>query len=316
MFSVTSYAQCPDGLQVNVTNKVVNGDGTCTVTFDVSVPNDFATGTKEIALFFYQDGTAPTIPAGSWPTCTQIGSPAAATSINVQNLALNTSFVGIGGTCNISTFQDGGDAVLALNTQTNTWIISGLEAIVNTGCTDPSLSLDVLVLSRTAQSVNGGSKCAVVLPVALPVTYGALKATITNNKLIVDWETLIETNNAKFEVLASKDGYNWKKIYTVPSKSSNGFSENKLSYQVTLDLPLGLAAAGIALLLFVPVFKSRLMRFGFIALAIISIAIACNKIAKENIDLTKEGTVYIKLAQYDKDGNPAKYSKITRVVNE
>ena len=326
--SFLSFAQCPTGIQVNVTNKFPafdgNGQPICIVGFDVTFNNTFGLGTNEIAAFFYPSGTAQPLPNNTWPACSNLGSYLAgfsinATSNNTSDMLFN-EFTATDGVCPNPgppiKFQDEGEGAQAIiGTQSNSITVTGLTATVPGGCTDPTLSLDVLFFSKTATSANS-TVCNFTTTLALPVTYGEIAARILNDKLVVSWETLTENNNDHFEVLASNDGFDWKKIGTINSKASDGNSDSKLSYELSAALPLSLAALSMMMLLLLPAFRSRLMKLGIVTLVIVSCAVACSKNSKEGVDISKGDNVYIKLAQYDKNANSPKYSKIIKAVKE
>ncbi|MCH5720376.1 hypothetical protein [Niabella hibiscisoli] len=89
-------------------------------------------------------------------------------------------------------------------------------------------------------------------PLVLPVSFGAITAKIIGGQLTVNWSTLKETNNDRFEIEASVDGENFTTIGTVDSKATNGNSDRDLEYQFernatdsnSLLLSLGVLALG------------------------------------------------------------------------
>lgn len=330
MMSMQSFAQCPTGLQVNINNRFPAFDATgqpvCIVQFDVSFSNTFALGTTEIAAFFYPSGTAQPLPGNTWPACSDLGNYLAGFSLNAisSNPAdlLFDTFTATDGVCPNPgppiRFQDEGEGLVAvIDAQTGRMTVSGVTATVPGGCTDPTLSLDVLFFSKTATSANN-TVCNFTTTLALPVTYaeGSIKAILSGGKLTIDWQTLSETNNAKFVVLGSADGVKWSEIGTVKSQAVNGNSDRALNYQLVVGLPVSIAALSFALLLFFPAFKSRVVRVALLAVMVGAIAVACNKGGKGEVDVNKDGVNYVRLAQYDKDGNTPKLSKIVKVVKE
>ena len=58
----------------------------------------------------------------------------------------------------------------------------------------------------------------------LPVTFGKFTATLQNNRVKLDWNTLSETNNEAFIIYRSKDGKNYTEVAQIPSKGSNANS--------------------------------------------------------------------------------------------
>lgn len=63
----------------------------------------------------------------------------------------------------------------------------------------------------------------------LPVTWGNIRAVVVNEDVMLNWETLVETNNEYFELEKSNDGINFEIIGKVNSKG-NGNSIIKYQY--------------------------------------------------------------------------------------
>ena len=146
----------------------------------------------------------------------------------------------------------------------------------------------------------------------LPVSFGAINASISNNKLLVSWSTLKETNNSHFDIEASKDGNNFTKIATVSSKANNGNSSSPLNYEASVSLQEVAIMGAIGLLALLFPFAGRkkhrclmggLMITGFIALSISG----CRK--NEIISNSSTQKIYIRVVQNDIDGNKS-YSKV------
>ena len=152
---------------------------------------------------------------------------------------------------------------------------------------------------------------------ALPVNFGAIRAINKNDQLIIDWQALTEENVKEYVVQASKDGANWKDIGKISSKAANGSSTDTLLYQLVIGMPLSLGAISIALLLLLPAFKNRKLRISLMAIiTILLITNACTKQSKEETSVSKQDTIYIRIAQFDNEGSAPTYSKIVKVVKE
>jgi hypothetical protein len=65
---------------------------------------------------------------------------------------------------------------------------------------------------------------------ALPVTYLRINSICNNNGFVeLVWVTATESNSSHFEVLRSRDGFNWEHIETIPA-AGNSSSTNYYSY--------------------------------------------------------------------------------------
>ncbi|MCH5599009.1 hypothetical protein [Niabella ginsengisoli] len=149
---------------------------------------------------------------------------------------------------------------------------------------------------------------------ALPVTIGSVTATLSNGRLLVNWTTVNETNNREFVVEGSVDGNEWTAIGKVPSKAPGGQSSETLEYELSSDLAsIALGGLSLAMLLLLPVCRSRRLRFVMMLAAVLCIG-ACGKNARE-IEATTSQIGYIRVANYDIDGN-VQYSKTVKVIHK
>ncbi|MFV0604627.1 MAG: hypothetical protein ACK5NK_02185 [Niabella sp.] len=150
---------------------------------------------------------------------------------------------------------------------------------------------------------------------ALPHAFGTISAISKNGTLHINFEATNEENVKEYIVEASKDAKNWKAIGKLNSKAVDGNSIESLLYQFVISSPLTLGVVSLAFtLLLLPAFKSRLARGLLLIFVISGVILACTKNSKEVS--TNKDTVYIRIAQYDKDGNAPIYSKIIKVVNQ
>lgn len=172
-------------------------------------------------------------------------------------------------------------------------------------------NLSTAANNSTQSPANFGIKEGV-----LPVNFSSVSATLRGNAITVNWTTEKETNNDHFEIEASADGKKFATIGTVKSDAANGNSDIAISYTfeaTTAGLTLGalsLLALGLGM------FRSRRKNIAIAVMAFTTILVAaygCNK--KDNsIDL-ENGTLYIRVAQVDKDGTRS-YSKVVQVVKK
>lgn len=144
----------------------------------------------------------------------------------------------------------------------------------------------------------------------LPVSFGDISATISNGQLVVQWQSLTETNCKNYTIEASGDGENWTTIGTISSKANNGYSSGPLNYTYTGAVPMGLAGISLAFLLGI-LFKSRKVRI-IIALVCITSIISCSKSAADKEAIMKSEKVLIRIVNHDVDNNITATSKIVQ----
>lgn len=137
---------------------------------------------------------------------------------------------------------------------------------------------------------------------ALPVLFGEISAKITNNRLLINWETLTETNNKHFEIEVSTDGTSFKKLASISSKSNDGHSSLPLQYRYEINIPDSLQftfSLGFLLLGFSFTNKKRKITFTMMLLSLI-LMISCAK--QEAFDIPGSGKLFVRIIQVDKDG--------------
>ncbi|HEX7757518.1 MAG TPA: hypothetical protein VF421_19370 [Niabella sp.] len=150
---------------------------------------------------------------------------------------------------------------------------------------------------------------------ALPVSFGPVSAIIKDGSLSVNWETVTENNCKEFQIEASTDGKIWKAIHTTLSKAKDGNASSPLEYNFTQSLS-GLALAGIGLmaLLAMPLVRNRFVKGILMIAFLIAVGISCNK-NRDQVDTAGDTSLYIRIAQYDKDGH-VNYSKVVKAVKQ
>ncbi|MGN7786722.1 hypothetical protein ACTJIJ_19465 [Niabella sp. 22666] len=156
--------------------------------------------------------------------------------------------------------------------------------------------------------------------VVLPVVFNGLKAGLKNGKLIVDWSTVSETNNAYFEVQGSLNGVEFVKLGTMASKGINGNSSQQLNYQFIADSNNALLLSGFgiltllggALLLSLRNRKAILLP-GIACMFLVALgSSSCSKSVTVP-DSTGHQQIFIRIAQVDKDGTTS-FSKVINAV--
>lgn len=155
--------------------------------------------------------------------------------------------------------------------------------------------------------------------VALPVTLGNFTAYQTDNMLEVEWSITSEKNNAYFDVEASADGKEFKKIGTVLSKATGGNSDVLINYEFSFDLSdggtvLGLSVLGIALIgLLVNKRNKRFFIIAIISCIGIIGVVSCSK--GLNSFSSANTLLFVRLKQVDKDGS-FEYSKVIQAIKK
>lgn len=152
----------------------------------------------------------------------------------------------------------------------------------------------------------------------LPVGFGDLTAFIQNGKLLLNWNTISETNNDKFIIEVSKTGIDgWKKVAEVKSKAVNGNSVENIDYATELNVAnaLGLLAATMLFGLFIPGISRRKR----IVLSILALSMTFGYFSCKKSDLVQNVNtgekIFVRLSQVDKDGT-TKVLKIQEAVRK
>lgn len=151
----------------------------------------------------------------------------------------------------------------------------------------------------------------------LPVSFGEITASLKSKQLLVNWQTLKETNNEYFEVQLSNDGKAFTTIAHIDSQVASGNSDVLLNYDYKTDITtktpmLGVIAIGFLLI----AFKRRHGGQLFIALPVLifTVFLSCNR-DNDSISPGEPDNLYVRIKQVDKDGEQS-YSKIVRVIKE
>lgn len=100
--------------------------------------------------------------------------------------------------------------------------LSNLEILI-TPYTGSSCEDITTACAPTVRSIGGA---------ALPVTFSSFSASRVNTTVQLKWETTTEINNSGFTI-ERNTGSSWEKVAVVASKSADGNSTEKLSYQYT-----------------------------------------------------------------------------------
>ncbi len=149
----------------------------------------------------------------------------------------------------------------------------------------------------------------------LPVEYGAIDAKIARGSLIVNWSTLTETNNDHFEIEVSTDGKQFVNIGTMNTKAAGGNSDKTIYYSFTKTVDVPVAVMGISLLSLAVVLllvnrKNRLLLSLMMVMGIGLSFASCSKNG-EQVDVSGEGKLFVRIVQVDKDGTKSVTDAIT-----
>lgn len=151
---------------------------------------------------------------------------------------------------------------------------------------------------------------------ALPVTFGSIAATVSEEKGLVNWQTLSEINNDHFEVQVSTDGKTFITVASVASKARGGSSDATINYETGFSFTDRAATAGIYLasLLFLGMAHVKRRRVILAFALILGVAgwVGCSK--KDNGIPVGPEKYYLRIAQVDKDGGRS-FSKIVVAEN-
>lgn len=184
--------------------------------------------------------------------------------------------------------------------------------VVNNGIYSPGGSTS----GNTANSTDplpGGCPVATSLPVA----FGAVKATINNDRLNVNWETLSEKNVAYFAVQASVDGVTFKTVGKVEAQKDDSESLRKYNFTGTTDGATAMAGIWLGSIFLTGILwasrRKVTMLVPVVALIVVGV-IGCSK--NDNaVDSSHNGKVYVRIMQVDKDG-AVQYSKTITAIKE
>ncbi|MBV4359199.1 T9SS type A sorting domain-containing protein [Pinibacter aurantiacus] len=106
-------------------------------------------------------------------------------------------------------------------------VYSSPDTLVKLGYTKASLDIDAPCIGPHTLNADG---------IILPVTLSELKATNNGDRVILEWATFTEINNAGFYVERSFDGRHWQSIAWVASTVNN--ATTKTNYHYIDSIPL------------------------------------------------------------------------------
>ncbi|HMR82879.1 MAG TPA: hypothetical protein PKE30_07095 [Niabella sp.] len=149
----------------------------------------------------------------------------------------------------------------------------------------------------------------------LPVVYGPIFAKIANGSLEVNWSTFTETNNDHFEIEISADGQHFVNIGTVNTKALDGNSDTTIYYSFTKTVDVPVAVMGISLLSLAVVLLlvNRKNRLLFSLMMVMGIGLSFASCSKngEQVDVSGEGKLFVRIIQVDKDGTKSVTDALT-----
>lgn len=322
LLNFTSYAApCTiSNLITGTVTRTPNGLA-CDISIPVSFTININAGNKYFLLYIYK-GAAPAVTGDNPPDCSPV--PSGFTLMGAINfsvdqdtpaLVLNTS-----DDCNGTS----GGIFNLLGNLTNAgggdFNFSGNLTITGPGVCSDYVTLSANLFGSNAQSfapgkTNGQCGAAFLSNFPLPVRFGDIYVSGSNNNFKVTWQSLKEQNVKNYEIQASADAINWKTIGTVVSKAINGNSDQTLSYEFNIDLS-GIALSSLFLsFLFIPLIKNRSTKILFLVFIVAVSLIACVKGSMDSKDNDKKENVYVRVVQHDIDGLLIA-SKVLKVVDK
>lgn len=149
----------------------------------------------------------------------------------------------------------------------------------------------------------------------LPVVYGGISAKIVDQSLIVNWSTITETGNERFEIEVSKDGQTFTKIGTVDTKALNGNSDKIINYSFskTVDIPVAVMGISLLSLAVVALLANRKNKLLFSVMMVMGVGLAfasCSK-SSDQVDVHADSKLLVRIVQVDKDGKKSTSGIIT-----
>jgi len=142
--------------------------------------------------------------------------------------------------------------------------------------------------------------------VILPVTFTSFSASLSKSGILkADWATASEANNSHFILQSSQDGKTWK---DVARKEAAVNGKNGATYNLEVNIgTISLAGFGLLGILLLPFSNRRYRILALFALVAI-IGVSCaksddiNNLELDNTKGASNSTLYVRLAQVDKDG--------------
>jgi len=149
----------------------------------------------------------------------------------------------------------------------------------------------------------------------LGVSFGDIRAQLSNNVLVVDWTTLKEENNSHFLVEISADGRQFTGIGELKTQSLNGNSSESLHYHFSKNLTGNSALFGIGLMTILGLSLFSKRRWLFSAVFILALGALFTGCKKSNAPEISNDKIFIRIVQVDIDGKQT-YSKVISVIDE
>jgi surface protein len=151
----------------------------------------------------------------------------------------------------------------------------------------------------------------------LPVTFGNITAILKDGQLLINWSTLTERNNDRFEIEVSTDGKTFTKIGAVQTKAENGNSTATIDYSFHKEISGVSGLLGISLFVLAIGFSKRkriTKWFVIVGLCLLFVELSCNK-KEMPLQTEKGGKVFVRIKQINQDGS-FEYSKVVQAVKD
>jgi hypothetical protein len=96
----------------------------------------------------------------------------------------------------------------------------------------PNVRCDMIRFRKADKTIavatHGRGVFTTVVPTVLPITMAEFKGTLANNKITLDWSTLMEQDLKQFEIFKSTNGSDF---YTIGKVTASGNSNTRKDYQ-------------------------------------------------------------------------------------
>ncbi|MCH5719291.1 hypothetical protein [Niabella hibiscisoli] len=150
---------------------------------------------------------------------------------------------------------------------------------------------------------------------ALPVVFGIITATLTDEQLVINWQTLTEKNCSHYEIEASKDGIHFLQIGEVKTLAPGGNSDQALSYNFSKTfngtMMWGVTLFTLGLLLLLGMRRNKWLHLSMLWMGMGIFAVSCNKNTKDLLS-DSHSQLFFRIKQVDINGD-INYSKVIQV---
>lgn len=182
--------------------------------------------------------------------------------------------------------------------------VNNMLYLIKPGSNEEKRELTLFSSPRNIKMVSSCTDLASnYFPVFLPLRFADVRATISDNKLRVNWATETERNNVKFNIAISKDGSHFTNVGDINTVALNGNANDVNQYNFDCDF-LKITFSFLHFLLIVGVAmpscakRKTLKRILFLIL----LFCACSKNNSDTGPNQYKGKVFVKVIATDESG--------------